>query len=534
MVTAAEKIHTRIQTENQLLEIKLGFSAAFMGVQYLESHIQKYSDTITKKTIQVLLQLIQSRRFEKKKQSYFLYKQAAFAIVHISKDHTHFLAGFSITNLQDILLSCTGSKHRAVSEALGSLPLKINGPKISSWDTKTILTVSFNRLLENCHQHKIKKYKWQGRTLVFSMQDKKKGCIKFIKKGESPNSLAMEINWLNYLIHHPINSDIFFDIPVPVTIEKKNVFKLTNLPDWIIDQPVISTECIAICFIAHETYFHYPNEPKFLENSKDSILDIFARNAWLLGKLTSKGIIHTALIPLFHNRAQQSRRQDQGRYNWEQGGRLDQWLESSKYPNFATSGLRDFEHMISIPETKDLRHFIGEHILSFILVAGSFFRNKAPGQSGLDPNGFPLDMRYLFDITLFSDLIKIIIHQYYLGITGFELKRIDHLLKADLIQGLVQAMGVDLHMEETLRIQDQENMSENEFNSFLKTRGIDHDQIRFMVKAKEDIILQTGPHLGGFNQAISVPELIDFLFCLSSLCVSDRYLMENGLKAYLN
>ena len=505
-----------------------------MGIQYLESHIQKHSDTITKKTIQVLLQLIRSKQFEQKKQSYFLYKQAAFAIIHISKDHSHFLAGFIITKLQHILLSCTGSKHRAVSEALGSLPLKINGPKICSWDEKDILTISFNRLLENCHQDKIKKYKWQGRTLVFSMQDKKKGCIKFIKKGESPNSLAMEINWLNYLINHPINSDIFFDVPAPVTIEKKNVFKLTHLPDLIIDQPVISKKYIAICFIAHETYFHYPNEPKFFENGKVSLLDIFGRNAWLLGKLTSKGIIHTALIPLFHNRAQQSRRQDQGRYNWEQGGRLDQWLESSKYPNFATSGLRDFEHMISIPETKELRHFIGEHILSFILVAGSFFRNKAPGQSGLDSNGAPLDMRCLFDSTLFSDLITIIIHQYYLGVTGFHLKKIDPLLKNGLIQKLVQAMGVDLHMEETLRIQDQENMSEDEFNIFLKAKGIEHDKIKFMVKAKEDIILQTGPHLGGFNQAISVPELIDFLFCLSSLCISDCYLMENGLKAYLN
>lgn len=31
-------------------------------------------------------------------------------------------------------------------------------------------------------------------------------------------------------------------------------------------------------------------------------------------------------------------------------------------------------------------------------------------------------------------------------------------------------------------------------------------------------------------QSISVPDLIEFLFCLSSLCVSDRYPMENALK----
>ncbi|NOX32595.1 MAG: hypothetical protein GXP56_02495 [Deltaproteobacteria bacterium] len=147
---------------------------------------------------------------------------------------------------------------------------------------------------------------------------------------------------------------------------------------------------------------------------------------------------------------------------WEHGGRLDRWLESTRYPNFAKSGLRDFEHLISIEDTKRLHHFIGEHILGFILVAGSFFRNKAPEKTGFDKMGHPVDTRSLFDRSFFLQLLKNI------------------------------------------------------------------------KKGQSNIVINTGPHLGGFNQAISVPELMDFLFCLSSLCISDRYIMENRLKASLN
>ena len=60
------------------------------------------------------------------------------------------------------------------------------------------------------------------------------------------------------------------------------------------------------------------------------------------------GIVHTAPIPLFHNRAQAWRREDRGIYEWPRGGRLDRWLSSSRHPNIAASGLRDFEHLASI------------------------------------------------------------------------------------------------------------------------------------------------------------------------------------------
>ena len=78
------------------------------------------------------------------------------------------------------------------------------------------------------------------------------------------------------------------------------------------------------------------------------------------------------------------------------------------------------------------------------------------------------------------------------------------------------------------------NMSDAEFEHFLSSREYEGTLIKTLHKGEKDIILNTGPHLGGFNQPISVPELIDFLFCLSSLCISDRFIMENGLKPCWN
>ena len=98
----------------------------------------------------------------------------------------------------------------------------------------------------------------------------------------------------------------------------------------------------------------------------------------------------------------------------------------------------------------------------------------------------------------------------------------------------IENMGIDHHMEEILRIQDQINMSDNDFQKFLLFRGYDKSLLETTHKGEKDIILNTGPHLGDLNQPKSVPELIEFLFCLSSLCVSDRFIMENGLKACRN
>jgi hypothetical protein len=534
VVSLADRKEGRLQTEHQLLNQKIGFSAAYLAVQYLFSHIKKIPESITEQTVTALLMLIQSNRFAAKRQAYFLYKETACALIHLSTDATHPLTGFSIFKLQELLLSSHGKKHRAVSEALGSLPLTITGPDIQEIDLNDRLEVSFDTVLHQWGNTDISTFHWHGRTLRGEMPNGRIACIKFARSKESGADLIMESHWLNFLRDHPPCRQSTFKIPIPVCINNTALFKLTHLPNVILENPHISKEYLAIVFIAEKDYFFYPNTPDFFKNQSGIVKEIFSRNAWLLGKLTSKGIIHTALIPLFHNRVQQSRRDDHGIYVWEQGGRLDKWLESSRFPNFAKSGLRDFEHLIAIKDTKRLHHFIGEHILGFVLVLGSFFRNKAPERIGWDENGHPVDTRSLFDRSLFSELFQDIVRLYYQGMTGVPLKTINRFFDDRLIDRLIETMGMDHHMEETLRIRDQEIMTETDFHDFLISRGYETSLLTHIKKGEQDIVLNTGPHLGGFNQPISVPELMEFLFCLSSLCISDRYLMENGLKASLN
>ena len=149
------------------------------------------------------------------------------------------------------------------------------------------------------------------------------------------------------------------------------------------------------------------------------VREILSRSAWLLGRLMAMGIAHTAPIPLFHNRAQRHRREDGGRYRWTHAGRLDRWLASCRYPNFGASGLRDFEHFEVVTGRARFRYeIIGSHLISLLLVAGSYFRSKAPDRMGLDLSGQPVDTRDLFDRSLLQTMIGDIYRAYYEGFTG--------------------------------------------------------------------------------------------------------------------
>jgi hypothetical protein len=85
-------------------------------------------------------------------------------------------------------------------------------------------------------------------------------------------------------------------------------------------------------------------------------------------------------------------------------------------------------------------------------------------------------------------------------------------------------------MEEVFRVVDQQQMSEEEFLSFLAGRGLSEELASNMKRGVEDITLLTGPHLGRFNDRISVPELIQCISAVSALCVADRFLMEQNAQ----
>jgi hypothetical protein len=89
-------------------------------------------------------------------------------------------------------------------------------------------------------------------------------------------------------------------------------------------------------------------------------------------------------------------------------------------------------------------------------------------------------------------------------------------------------MGVDLGGRRIIKKVDQEQMSDEGFRKFLGERGYPEDQVRDFKKGVEDITICTGPHLGGFNERISLPELIECVETMSALCIVGRYHRENS------
>jgi hypothetical protein len=91
---------------------------------------------------------------------------------------------------------------------------------------------------------------------------------------------------------------------------------------------------------------------------------------------------------------------------------------------------------------------------------------------------------------------------------------------------MIEEMGVERYMEEVLRVVDERQISDERFSALLGERGYAADQIRGLKRGAEDITLCTGPHLGGFNERISLPEIIEAVETMSALCIAGRYCRE--------
>jgi hypothetical protein len=166
--------------------------------------------------------------------------------------------------------------------------------------------------------------------------------VKLAKKGDTAAGLAKETRWMETLKKPEYTADCRFHIPTPLFVEIQPVFQINRIPLAPSDTLKRHPDGLAIAFVAHRDYFIYPNQDRVAGGKAREML---GRNAYLLGWLAARGVIHEAPIPLFHNRTQRLRRDDQGRYQWFRSGRLDQWLDSCEFPNFGLSGLRDFEHL---------------------------------------------------------------------------------------------------------------------------------------------------------------------------------------------
>jgi hypothetical protein len=518
----------RILTEKTLTDKAYDFTAKFLAVNYLQSLTESHPDVINTDTIAVLEQLLIDYEFRHQTQAYFMYKEVANTLCSIIV-HSETLAGHAFNSLKSLLGMTNGHPHRATAEALGSLPFSIHGPEVKETAREDVPCVTWQELIAETGLAITYSPVFIGRSMVAAVQPKGKlFVVKLVRSDESLDSLTREALWMGYLSDKSHCFPIRFNIPKAISVRGSHAFRLSAIPVSVPDGLGLHKENHAICFVADDDYFSYPNdvrEEKRLANAEFG--EVILRNAWILGKLTSLGIVHAAPIPLFHNRVQRNRRRDGGLYEWPRAGRLDRWLDSCLYPNVGLTGVRDFEHLESFSgKSKNLYRHIGSHMLSLLLIAGSYFRNKDRTRVGFDKDGSPVDARDLFDREFLKDLIKEIFKNYYHGFAGDEFEGD---LPTDLetfSSRMIDEMGVDRHMEEILRAADQNEMTDEEFKTFLEKRGFSSEKIASLQKGEQDIVIYSGPHLGEFNNRISLPEMIELVGTMSSLCIAGRYCMK--------
>ncbi|WP_372679477.1 SidJ-related pseudokinase [Desulfosarcina sp.] len=514
------------QAETALVDPRFDFIAKYHAVADLRRLAKKHPGVLDRQTIFALKQLLQSGAFGKVRQAYVLFREAASVMTDMAIVPGHDgLGARALACLNGLLLKTEGSAHRGVAEALGSLPVDIVGPRLNNGRCAPPSTISWTHLLSSNGLKATGTPRYIGRSLVVETAGEKNLLVvKLAKKGDTAAGLEKEICWMETLKQSDDAPCCRFHIPHPLYVQNQRVCRIAHIPLSPPDTVQKHPDAIAIAFLAHRDYFVYPNDHRVDGNTAREML---GRNAYLLGWLTAKGVIHGAPIPLFHNRTQRLRRDDQGRYQWFRSGRLDRWLDSCAFPNLGLSGLRDFEHLETFcGGSRSLYRHIGSHFLGLLLVAGSHFRCRDKTKMGLDENGQPVDARDLFDRQLLQAMILDVFKGYFTGFTGISAPPVLPVDLNRLVPRMIEEMGVDRHMTELLRRVDQTHMTDAAFLDFLRQRGYADDRLEGLIRGEKDILIPSGPHLGDFNRQISLPELIECVAAMSAVCIAGRFLAE--------
>jgi hypothetical protein len=520
-----------------LCDRRSDFQARFIAVANLKKLAAASPEGVSGKCYRAVVNILDNDLCNGERQGFFLYREAALFFVAIFKaGRPH--SEEALATLSRLLKNTGGPVQRAVAESLGSLAVSLPTPTvIELTKPATIPRITFARLLEREQGLARDAVRFYGRSAVFpSRAGDAMLVLKFARNRSDCDNLAREAAWMQHLNHGEFDFAVRFDIPQPITMDGQQVFQIDEIPSSCIPPALADRQpAFAMAYRANGDYFTYPNEPAGPDrNLAAGLPGIIYRNAFLLGHLTGCGLVHTAPIPLFHNRMQQTRRDDHGLYDWPLAGRLDRWLDSCSYPNIGATGIRDFEHFEThLHAGRSLYWHIGIQMVSLLLVIGSCFRNREKGLAGWDEQGRPIDARCLFDRPMLQNMLRMAFAGYYQGFVGsvyddelpFDLER--------LAGRMIEEMGVDTHMEEVLRRHDQQQMSDDHFAAFLLEHGFTSNDVSAARRGQRDIVVRTGPHLGGFNEGISLVELIEAAAAISATCIVERYRKELRRKDWL-
>jgi len=346
--------------------------------------------------------------------------------------------------------------------------------------------------LEDLIGSNIECVKRAGRTLILSY---KRGTLA-IKLGllpEDGKKLLLEAAMQDRLGRLREYLGLQSLIPRPIAPEGLGyLFRLghSDLPRKVRENLNLSNDPWAICYSPPQGYFTYLNDPGLSSDSVTEGLSICAHD---LAVLARNGLIHDALIPLFHNREQVGRRGDRGVYRWwsEIPGRLDRWLESCRYPNLRLSGIADYEHFRHFAEIspQELQHFIGDQLLSITLVLASRFRNSG----GFDDDYVGEALRSAFETYRHSFAT-------------------DKTSSRSVFRSKTPLYGcIDW---DTLASRMREEMEGDRYMTGL---------IRGAGPRGSDLVVENGPHLGLFGGYFPLPELVRAIHLATTFAILEGF-----------
>jgi hypothetical protein len=297
----------------ELIEVRQGdFSALYLAVRELHEFIRSSPDLVGLQTVSLLRRTLLSEAHARQKQSRVLYRELADALLCLvlRPKAAEAVAERSLASLTTTLAHPAVNPRRAAAEALGSLPIAVHSPIFPKPHFREPPLLQWRQVLAHGRASDNGAPTLMGRSLVVprTTQDDLL-VVKMARIQDDPEAMHCEAWWLEYLHATNGNLSMRFDVPRPLPITDQYLFRIVD-PPWRDDAAEsLHPQGYAIAFTAHSDYFRYLNENALVTGLHSAdFQEALLRNAWLLGKLTAKGIVHTAPIPLFHNRVQSHRR----------------------------------------------------------------------------------------------------------------------------------------------------------------------------------------------------------------------------------